>query len=193
MPTEVLNIKSLKDYNLLESQMRMIADIQNELDQGKNLADIVWDLEAESQITKGQIPAISHTLLIEKLNYSSLSFNLSTTVADWQKIYQIVRGWDQFDTVLAYYHPQLDVSLINPANEAHWDRIESLAQYELMVIFTKAKDSAKQLKEPRLLADFKAICNGLTDIDDSQYKSNGDATSAAKSEKTVPPLTHSRL
>ncbi len=172
MSTEVLNIKSLKDYNLLESQMTMISNIQTELNKGKNLADIVWDLETNNQITKGQIPAIAHTLLIEKHNYSCLSFNLSTTLADWEKIHQVVKAWDQFDTVLAYYHPQLDVSLINPSNKDHWARIESLSQYELMVIYAKAKDSSKQLKELQFLADFKAICSGRLDKDYSQYQTS---------------------
>ncbi len=169
MSPEVLNIRSLKDYNLLEKQISMISSIQSELSKGKNLADIVWDLESESLITKQQIPAFTHTLLIEKLGYASLSFNLSTTLVDWENIYQTVKDWNEFDTVLAYYHPQLDVSLINPSNQEHWARIESLAQYELMVIYTKALDPDKRLKEPQVLSDFKAICSGRFDADKSSY------------------------
>ncbi|MBU2514385.1 hypothetical protein KJ966_23865 [bacterium] len=166
--------------------MTILSNIQTELNKGENLADIVWNLEANNQITKGQIPAIIYTLLIEKYNYSCLSFNLSTTLADWEKIHHVVKTWDQFDTVLAYYHPQLDVSLINPSNKDHWARIESLSQYELMIIFAKAKDSSKQLKELQFLADFKAICSGQLEKDYSQYQT-GELSKEVSNETGIQP------
>ncbi|MCG8336167.1 MAG: hypothetical protein MJE63_16760 [Proteobacteria bacterium] len=169
MTTEVLNIKSLHDYEILENQIQMISQMQSQLEKGTNLADIVWEMEASGSISKKQIPAFVYTLLIEKYNYSCLSFNLSATLSDWSKIHQTVKTWNRFDTVLAYYHPQLDVSLINPANEEHWDRIESLAAYEMMVIFTRAKKESLKEKEKKLLQDFKAICSGKQIDIDSDY------------------------
>jgi hypothetical protein len=172
MTTEVLNIKSLRDYAVLENQIQMISQMQSQLEKGRNLADIVWDMEASGSISKKQIPAFVHTILIEKYKYSCLSFNLSSTLSDWKKIHQTVKSWNRFDTVIAYYHPQLDVSLINPANEEHWDRIESLAAYEMMVIFTRAKTDSLKEKEQKLLLDFKAICSG------KQVESDGDYISS---------------
>ncbi len=169
MTTEVLNIKSLHDYEILENQIRMISQMQAQLEKGTNLADIVWEMEASGSISKKQIPAFVHTLLIEKYNYSCLSFNLSATLSDWKKIHQTVKTWNRFDTVLAYYHPQLDVSLINPAKEEHWERIESLAAYEMMVIFTHSKKESLKEKEKKLLQDFKAICSGKQIEVDSDY------------------------
>lgn len=169
MTTEVLNIKSLHDYAVLENQIQIISQIQSQLSKGTNLANIIWEMEASGSISKKQIPAMAHTLLFEKYNYSCLSFNLSATVSDWEKIHQIIKRWSRFDTVIAYYHPQLDVSLINPDMKEHWERIESLAAYELMVLFTKAKQSADRSKEEKLLLDLKAICNGQTIDNDTDY------------------------
>lgn len=179
MAAEVLNIKTINDYAILENHVKIISTIQDQLASGKNLADIIWDMEAVGKITKGQIPSVVHTLLIEKHGYSSLSFNLSATLSDWEKIHQVVRTWDNFDTILAYYHPQLDISLINPSNADHWDRIESLAAYELMVIFAKAKNSDLAEKENQFLKDFKAICSGQTAKDDHLYKSGRIAQTPA--------------
>ncbi len=188
MTTEVLNIKTVQDYAILENQVNMITDIQSRLEKGRNLADIIWDMEASEHITKRQIPAIVHTLLIEKHQYASLSFNLSTTMADWRNIYQVVKAWDQFDTVIAYYHPQLDVSLINPSNQEHWERIESLSVYELIVIFTKAKDPSLRDKEAKFLTDFKAICSGRFAEHEKDYSSDETATEPVKAE-TKPVAT----
>ncbi len=182
MPTEVLNIKTVHDYAILENQVNMISDIQSRLEKGRNLADIIWEMEASENITKKQIPAIVHTLLIEKHQYSCLSFNLSATMADWRNIHQVVKTWDQFDTVIAYYHPQLDVSLINPSTEEHWERIESLSVYELIVIFTKAKDSALREKEQKFLTDFKAICSGRFAENEKEYISDKTAPDAEPAE-----------
>ncbi len=192
MTTEVLNIKSLRDYAMLENQIQMISQMQSQLEKGRNLADIVWDMEASGSISKKQIPAFVYTLLIEKYKYSCLSFNLSSTVSDWNKIHQTVKFWNRFDTVIAYYHPQLDVSLINPVNEAHWDRIESLAAYEMMVIFTQAKTDSLKEKEQKLLLDFKAICSGKHVESDSDYisstnKEANDQASAGRLKKAQTP------
>lgn len=184
MTAEVLNIKTVQDYAILEQQVHMITDIQSRLEKGRNLADIIWDMEASEHITKKQIPAIVHTLLIEKHQYSCLSFNLSATMADWRNIHQVVKTWDQFDTVIAYYHPQLDISLINPSNEEHWERIESLSVYELIVIFTKAKDPLLREKEAKFLTDFKAICSGRFAENEKEYISD---RVQAETTKTEPP------
>lgn len=172
MTTEVLNIKSLRDYAILENQIQIISQIQSQLEKGNNLADIIWDMEAAGGISKKQIAAIIYTLLIEKHNYACLSFNLASTVSDWTKIHQIVGKWNRFDTVMAYYHPQLDISLINPSNENHWDRIESLTACELMVIFCRARNESDRSMEEKLLRDLKAICNGYGIENDSDYISD---------------------
>lgn len=172
MITEVLNIKSLHDYTILEEQFQIITKIQSQLENGRNLADIIWEMEASRGISKKQIPAIIQTLLIEKYHYSCISFNLSATVSDWEKIHQIVKRWNRFNTVAVYYHPQLDVSLINPAVEEHWDRIESLSAYELMVLYTKSFIEEERSLEMQLLKDFKAVCNGQEIDSDAKYISD---------------------
>ena len=171
MNNEILNIKTVQDYTLLEDHLHMITNIRTKLQTGENLADIIWSMESDGTVSKKQIPTIVHTLLIEKLTYSCISFNLSATVTDWHDIYKQVKTWNKFDFVIAYYHPQLDISLINPSRREHWERIESLAPYELMVIFTKARNNAEQVQEKEALADFKAACNGVYGQNVSLYQS----------------------
>lgn len=171
MSTEVLNIKSFEDYELLGKQFSIITNTQKLLREGKNLADIIWDVEHADDISKKQIPSIVHTLLIEKLNYSCLSFNLSATPAEWSVIHKTMADWNQFDTVIAYYHPQLDISLINPSNAGHWERIESFSPYELVVIYAKAREIGKETMAGQYLADVKALCNGYFSKDPSLYRS----------------------
>ncbi len=171
MSGEILSIKTVKDYISLENHLKVLSEIQVQLDEGQNLADIIWTMELDGSISKGLIPAVVHTLLIEKMQYSCLSFNLSARASNWNEIHNSVKTWNQFDTVIAYYHPQLDVSLINPSNKDHWSRIESLAPYELMVVFTKALNPSQQEKEVEFLADFKAISNGNYAENEKQYQS----------------------
>ncbi|MBU3915213.1 hypothetical protein KKA14_06725 [bacterium] len=187
MSNEVLNIKTVDDYNTLEKHLAVISEIQAKVLNGRNLADIIWDLETSHSISKKQIPSIVHTLLIEKMRYSCLSFNLSTTLSDWKKIHQTVKDWNQFTTIIAYYHPQLDISLINPSNEEHWARIESLASYELMVIYTKALDSVMRSDEQKILSDLKAVCSGVYDGDSAKYQSMTIEEKKVETE-TVPEL-----
>ncbi len=190
MSNEVLNIKTVDDYNTLEKHLTVISRIQTKLQGGRNLADIIWDLEMSHSISKKQIPSIVHTLLIEKMQYSCLSFNLSTTLSDWKRIHQTIKDWNLFNTIIAYYHPQLDISLINPSNEEHWARIESLASYELMVIYTKAVDPALRSDEGKILSDLKAVCSGVYSGTNTQYHSSETEPKSQKAE--IPHTSLSR-
>lgn len=171
MAAHLLNIRTIDDFDKLSSSVKMVSDIQRQLDEGKNLADVIWDMENENSISKEQIPSMVHTLLIEKHEYSCLSFNLSHSVSEWDTIFEEVKTWDNFHTVIAYYHPQLDVSLINPQTREHWERIESLSAYELMVIFAKARNTELETMTSQFLKDLKAVCSGQTVADSARYKS----------------------
>lgn len=155
--------------------MSVITDIRILLQDGLNLADVVWSLEATNQISKKQIPPIIHTLLCQEHGYNSLSFNLTNEVPPWRSIYEIVKNWVLFDIVIVYYQPQFEILLINPVRLEHWKKIETLLPYELLVVYLKANNPSERVLEDRYLLNFKTLFEGEQTATESLPKSTPDS------------------
>ncbi len=44
------------------------------------------------------------------------------------------RTWRAIDLVVAYFHPELGVVVVNPKNRAHWEGVRSLKRNELVTV-----------------------------------------------------------
>ncbi len=159
MINDYLSLSTLTGFNKSVEHLRVVTGIIKSMKEGKNLADIVMKLEDERQINKAQIGPILNSVLIERSNYANLSLNLPIRFSDFKGISKTTLDWKDLDIILAYHHPQQGVTLINPKNNDHWERVQDVYDEELMVIYVKSrkKDNKQGKKAARVLAQ---IFNG---------------------------------
>ena len=112
----------------------MLGDFENQA----NLADLVQGMIDEKKIESVQIDAIVHALLVDKYGYAYRSINLPANLTDFSNITEEVKKWKAVDTVIAYRHPELGLTVINPKNEDHWAGINLIKKDELAVIYVGA-------------------------------------------------------
>ena len=58
---------------------------------------------------------------MDKYGYHSVATNVAETVEDFSAIIEEVQTWTAVDMVLAYYSPELGITLVNPKNPDHWE------------------------------------------------------------------------
>jgi cell division septation protein DedD len=114
-----------------------VNDVVPEFESKTNLADELNALLDEKAIQSNQIGPIVNALLVghPKYNYRSQSYNLTRNIEEFDGIVSEVGMWDAVDIVLAYYHPDLGLTLINPKNRQHWDSVQALRKNELLTIY----------------------------------------------------------
>jgi hypothetical protein len=108
---------------------------------------------------------------------------LKSSNTNLSKLVQEIEGWDKFDIILSYFHPQLDQTLINPKSTESWETIDQLKENELLVIYIGnynldfdldlAKKAVKALKQ---------LINGEKPANTKIFKS-GDLAESDKPEK----------
>ncbi len=174
MTREHLDHQAKTDLESLKTRLRTESEIQEQLQNGVNFADVVQELESAGRVRKAEISLLAYQWLYENYRFTCLSFNLNDDVPEWQSIYPMVRTWTGFDTVIVYHCLRTGVTVINPTNRLHWEKIEGLSPYELLVVFTKAKKADQSSLEEKYLLDFKAICCGEDIEDNAPHRSSFD-------------------
>ncbi|MGK0288802.1 MAG: hypothetical protein ACI86H_000223 [bacterium] len=169
MLNEYMGLSTRAGFNRSLGHFRVVSETLSMLKDGINLSDIVEELENEKLIRKVQVPALLNSVLVEKFEYSTISFNLKRYVPDYKEISQIVKNWNNFDITIAYHHPQLGITLINPQNDEHWKVAGDFGAEELVVIYTRAFHKKDETKEGRLLVNLKDIFEGTTTASPAEY------------------------
>ncbi len=153
MINDYMSLSSRQGFNKSLSHFRLVTGIVQELNGGRNMAEVVDDLEKTKEMEKAQIGPVLNAVLVDRMGYKSLSFNQPEDTQDFSKIHSEMDKWGRLDVVVAYHHPQLGLSLINPKLKSHWDSIREFNRDELVVVYLKAQDEADQaLEEPGLQA-----------------------------------------
>ncbi|MBN1649583.1 MAG: hypothetical protein JW874_16210 [Spirochaetales bacterium] len=127
-------------FNNSLNHFQKVTDILPEFQDYYNLADLLNELISEKEIQQNQLAPIVFALLIDKFSYFCQSVNLPETITNFDKFKKEIASWNAVDLVLAYNHPQLGYTLINPKNEKHWDAIQNFTKNELITIFAGGFD-----------------------------------------------------
>jgi len=189
MINDYLSLSTRAGFNKSLSHFRMVSGIVDQLDKGGNLADIIDKLEKGKKVEKAQIGPILNAIVIDRLAYSHLSFNLPVGLDEFQGICEKFQGWNRLEIVIAYHHPQLGINLINPKDIGHWEAIRELDRDELVVLYLRAlNEEDRGLEAPAL----DAVRNLLAGKEVSDTKQFGGATPKAPpppKETTLPVRT----
>ncbi len=149
-----------ESFNKSLQHFRAVSGIVADFEDGHNLADILTELLVDKELEQNQIPPIINALLVDKYHYHYESMNLTETVEDFS-FHEEIRSWDGVDLVLAYAHPELGYTVINPKNSAHWESIHGLKKNELLIIFAGAfTETGKAKLYNKAIAAIRSLFEG---------------------------------
>ena len=134
---EYVGLSTRDGFNRSLRHFLAVNDIVPEFESKTNLADELNALLDEKAIQSNQIGPIVNSLLVghPKYNYRSRSYNLIRNMEEFDGIVSEVGKWNGVDLVLAYYHPDLGLTLVNPKNKQHWESVQALRKNELATIY----------------------------------------------------------
>ena len=134
---EYISLSTRDGFNRSLRHFLAVNDVVPAFESRTNLADELNALLDEKAIQSNQVGPIVNALLVghPKYNYRSRSYNLARNIEEFDGIVAEVGKWDGIDLVLAYYHPDLGLTLINPKNKQHWESAQALRKNELLTIY----------------------------------------------------------
>jgi hypothetical protein len=138
LSTQYEGLGTREGFNLSLRHFKQVMAIVGELEGNTNLADQVNELLGAKAIESAQIQPIMNALLIDRYHYRSRSHNLTENVEDLDAIREECSRWTAVDVVVAYYSPELGLTLINPKNEEHLKAVQSLKKTELVTVYAGA-------------------------------------------------------
>ena len=188
MINDYLSLSTRAGFNKSLSHFRMVSGIVDQLDKGGNLADIIDKLEKNKKVEKAQIGPILNAIVIDRLGYSHLSFNLTVGLHEFEGICEKIKDWNRLEIVVAYHHPQLGVNLINPKIIGHWEAIRELDRDELVVLYVQAINEEDRGLEAAALDAVRDLLVGKEVSDTKQF---GGAT--PKAPPAPPPPKESKI
>jgi hypothetical protein len=130
---EVLNRR--KSVNKVVRHIQALNQIVADLESKHNLADLLNEFIEDNVIEAYQVSPMLNSLLIDKYNYDAFSYNMKDNFSDFKSIAAELEKWDAVDMVIAYYHPELGVKVINPKRLEQWEALQSLKKNELVTIY----------------------------------------------------------
>ncbi|MBI4084192.1 MAG: hypothetical protein HY423_16425 [Candidatus Lambdaproteobacteria bacterium] len=138
MINEYASLSTRTGFNKSLGHFRLVSGILEQINQGTNLADLIDELEKSKKVEKQQIAPILNALVVDRMQYASLSFNLPANVQSFDPIRETTAKWNRLDLIVAYHHPQLGICAINPKVSAQWEGVQELSREELLVLYAKA-------------------------------------------------------
>ncbi|MEQ9366925.1 MAG: hypothetical protein RIF32_21985 [Leptospirales bacterium] len=151
--------------------LRHIVNVTNMIEEagkGANLADLLNPMLEQAILRRNQLPPILSVILVEKLKVPYRAINLKKSVSDFTKIVETFSKWTGVTLVVAYSHPNLDLNLVNPANQEHWNAIHDLKANELVVVYARALSDNRGTAEKALDAFF-TLLDGGTPTEDTDF------------------------
>ena len=122
-------------FNKSLSHFQAVSGLLEDFEARFNLADILNSLLEENEIKQNQLSPILYALLADKYGYKSVSHNMGATVENFDDFQNEAKKWKGVDIVIAYHHPELGFTCINPKNADHWQTVQSVKRNELVVIY----------------------------------------------------------
>ncbi|RKX79873.1 MAG: hypothetical protein DRP87_01450 [Spirochaetes bacterium] len=128
-------LSTREGFNRSLSHFKAVSALLDDFEDYINLSDILNDMIAEGEIQPPQIMSIVYALLVDKYRYNYRSYNLKSTITEFEEIVKEVSKWNAVDMLLLYFHPELGPIGINPKNRAHWENVGQLKKDELLTIY----------------------------------------------------------
>ena len=146
-------------FNRSLGHFQAVSALIDDFEDYYNLADILNSLSADREIEQGQLSPILYALLADKYGYISESHNMKATIEDFEDIRKEIARWKAVDIVIAYHHPELGFTVINPKNKEQWSVVQSIKKNELIILYAGAfqDDPDKSLAKAALSACAKLL------------------------------------
>ncbi|HEY9593889.1 MAG TPA: hypothetical protein VHE79_05390 [Spirochaetia bacterium] len=125
-------------FNRSLRHFKFISSVIGDFESKRNIADFLSECLAEKTIEPRQVLPTLNAILVDKYHYVAGSHNMTENFEDFDSLTQTVGTWRAVDVVVAYFHPELGVVVVNPKNRAHWDVVRVLKRNELLTIFVGA-------------------------------------------------------
>ena len=169
MINDYMSLSTRRGFNKSLGHFRLVTTIVQQMNGGVNLAEIVDELEKKKEVEKAQIGPILNAIVIDRMDYGTLSFNMPADYGAFDGVASETQRWGKFDAIVAYHHPQLGISLINPKLKPHWESIREINREELVVLYMKAASESDRALEPEALAALRDLLVGKAPKDTSRY------------------------
>jgi hypothetical protein len=144
---EFTGLSTREGFNRSLRHFKLVGEVVGDFESRRNLADILNALHEAKRLEANQVAPVVNALCVghPKYSYLSRSYNLARNVEDSGPIAAAVEKWNGVDLLLAYYHPDLGLTLINPKNRQHWENAGALKKNELVTVYAGTfQDKAAQ-------------------------------------------------
>jgi hypothetical protein len=138
MPATIYEFEQFFDregFNKSLSHFQAVSGLLEDFEARFNLADILNSLLEENEIKQNQLSPILYALLVDKYGYKSVSHNMKATIEDFDDFQKEAKKWKGVDIVIAYHHPELGFTCINPKNAEQWKTVQNLKRNELVIVY----------------------------------------------------------
>ena len=134
---EFTGLSTREGFNRSLRHFKLVGEVVGDFESRRNLADILNALNEAKRLEANQVAPVVNALCVghPKYFYLSHSHNLIRNVDDAGPIAGAVEKWNGVDILLAYYHPDLGLTLINPKNRQHWEGAGALKKNELVTVY----------------------------------------------------------
>jgi hypothetical protein len=125
-------------FNRSLRHFKFISRVVGDFESRRNIADTLSDCLADKSIEPRQVLPTLNAILVDKYHYVFRSRNLTESFEDFDSLTKTVGAWRAVDLVVAYFHPELGVVVVNPKNRDHWEVVRALKRNELVTVFAGA-------------------------------------------------------
>jgi hypothetical protein len=134
---EFSGLSTREGFNRSLRHFKMVGEVVGDFESRRNLADILNALHEAKRLEANQVAPVVNALCVghPKYSYFSRSHNLLRNVEDSGPIAAAAAKWNGVDLLLAYYHPDLGLTMINPKNPQHWEAAGALKKNELVTVY----------------------------------------------------------
>jgi hypothetical protein len=146
METIFYSLASKNNFNMALRHFFKVNEVVDDIENRKNLADIINNELDNEEVLKEQILPIVGAVIRDKFNYSYDSYNVPATVSEFNKIAEETSKWTAIDIVMLYYNPNANIFIINPKNIDHWEKVRELVQDQMIVIYARHNKSETKKK-----------------------------------------------
>ena len=122
-------------FNKSLGHFQAVSGLLADFESRYNLADILNLFIESKSVRQNQLSPILYALLVDKYGYEYESHNMAVTIGEFGDLQTAAVKWKAVDVVIAYHHPELGFTVINPKNAQHWDIVRSLRRNELVTVY----------------------------------------------------------
>ncbi len=140
------SLSSREGFNRSLRHFKFVSGVIGDLESKDNLADLINESIEEKEVQPAQIKPMLSALLVDRYGYHSLSYNVKENIEEFSPIVDEVQRWTTVDLVVAYYSPELGLTLVNPKNPEHWTNVRVLKKFELITIYCGAFEATDEKK-----------------------------------------------